>query len=81
MLAAIEDSKRNPSIQFAYEYTSAEDNPERNINRVVSNTKSSPKSTSIHTGDARRRHLEPGPQQICPKEEEKGIQGLFLANT
>lgn len=52
MLAAIEEFKRNPSIQFAYEYRSAEDNPERNINRVVSNTKPSPKSTSIHTGDA-----------------------------
>lgn len=72
MLAAIEEFKRNPSIQFAYEYRSAEDNPERNINRVVSNTKPSPKSTSIHTGDARRVGTSnPGRSKSAQKKKKK----------
>ena len=74
MLAAIEEFKRNPSIQFAYEYRSAEDNPERNINRVVSNTKPSPKSTSIHTGDARRVGTSnPGRSKSAQKKKKKAF--------
>mgnify|MGYP005924095479 FL=1 len=79
MLAAIEEFKRNPSIQFAYEYRSAEDNPERNINRVVSNTKSSPKSTSIHTGDARRVGTSnPGRSKSAQKKKKKASKGFSL---
>ena len=65
MLDAIEAFKRNPSARFAYEYRNAEDNPERNINRVVNSTKPAAKSaagtkaaaksgSNIRTGDARR---------------------------
>ena len=79
MLAAIEEFKRNPSIQFAYEYRSAEDNPERNINRVVSNTKPNPKSTSIHTGDARRVGTSnPGRSKSAQKKKKKASKGFSL---
>ena len=78
MLAAIEEFKRNPSIQFAYEYRSAEDNPERNINRVVSNTKSSPKSTSIHTGDARRVGTSNPGRSKSAKKKKKASKGFSL---
>ena len=79
MLAAIEEFKRNPSIQFAYEYRSAEDNPERNINRVVSNTKPSPKSTSIHTGDARRVGTSnPGRSKSAQKKKKMASKGFSL---
>ena len=78
MLAAIEEFKRNPSIQFAYEYRSAEDNPERNINRVVSNTKSSPKSTSIHTGDARRVGISNPGRSKSAKKKKKASKGFSL---
>ena len=79
MLAAIEEFKRNPSIQFAYEYRSAEDNPERNINRVVSNTKPSQKSTSIHTGDARRVGTSnPGRSKSAQKKKKKASKGFPL---
>ena len=78
MLAAIEEFKRNPSIQFAYEYRSAEDNPERNINRVVSNTKSSPKSTSIHTGDARRVGTSNPGRGKSAKKKKKASKGFSL---
>lgn len=78
MLAAIEEFKRNPSIQFAYEYRSAEDNPERNINRVVSNTKSSPKSTSIHTGDARRVGTSNPGRSKSAKKKKKASRGFSL---
>ena len=79
MLAAIEEFKHNPSIQFAYEYRSAEDNPERNINRVVSNTKPSPKSTSIHTGDARRVGTSnPGRSKSAQKKKKKASKGFSL---
>ena len=79
MLASIEEFKRNPSIQFAYEYRSAEDNPERNINRVVSNTKPSPKSTSIHTGDARRVGTSnPGRSKSAQKKKKKASKGFSL---
>ena len=78
MLAAIEEFKRNPSIQFAYEYRSAEDNPERNINRVVSNTKSSPKSTSIHTGDARRVGTSNPGRSKSAKKKKKTSKGFSL---
>ena len=78
MLAAIEEFKRNPSIQFAYEYRSAEDNPERNINRVVSNTKSSPKSTSIHTGDARRVGTSNPGRSKSAKKKKNASKGFSL---
>ena len=78
MLAAIEEFKRNPSIQFAYEYRSAEDNPERNINRVVSNTKSSQKSTSIHTGDARRVGTSNPGRSKSVKKKKKASKGFSL---
>ena len=81
MLAAIEEFKRNPSIQFAYEYRSAEDNPERNINRVVSNTKPSPKSTSIHTGDARRVGTSnPGRSKSAQKKKKKASKAFPAAD-
>ncbi len=78
MLAAIEEFKRNPSIQFAYEYRSAEDNPERNINRVVSNTKPSPKSTSIHTGDARRVSTSNPGRSKSAQKKKKASKGFSL---
>ena len=78
MLAAIEEFKRNPSIQFAYEYRSAEDNPERNINRVVSNTKPSSKSTSIHTGDARRVGTSNPGRSKSAKKKKKASKGFSL---
>ena len=78
MLAAIEEFKRNPSIQFAYEYRSAEDNPERNINRVVSNTKPGPKSTSIHTGDARRVGTSNPGRSKSAKKKKKASKGFSL---
>ena len=78
MLAAIEEFKRNPSIQFAYEYRSAEDNPERNINRVVSNTKPSQKSTSIHTGDARRVGTSNPGRSKSAQKKKKASKGFSL---
>ncbi len=54
MLEAIEEFKRNPSARFEYEYRNAQDNPEKNINRVVNNTKPGAKSSNIRTGEARR---------------------------
>ena len=78
MLAAIEEFKRNPSIRFEYEYRNAEDNPERNINRVVSNTKSSPKSTSIHTGDARRVGTSNPGRSKSAKKKKKASKGFSL---
>ena len=54
MLEAIEEFKRNPSIRFEYEYRNMQDNPQKNINRVVNNAKPGPKSGSIRTGGARR---------------------------
>lgn len=78
MLAAIEEFKRNPSIQFAYEYHSAEDNPERNINRVVSNTKPSQKSTSIHTGDARRVGTSNPGRSKSAQKKKKASKGFSL---
>lgn len=78
MLAAIEEFKRNPSIQFAYEYRSAEDNPERNINRVVSNTKPNPKSTSIHTGDARRVGTSNPGRSKSAQKKKKASKGFSL---
>lgn len=78
MLAAIEEFKRNPSIQFAYEYRSAEDNPERNINRVVSNTKPSPKSTSIHTGDARRVGTSNPGRSKSAQKKKRASKGFSL---
>lgn len=49
MLDAIEAFKRNPSARFEYEYRNMQDNPEKNINRVVSNAKG-----AVRTGEARR---------------------------
>ena len=54
MLEAIEEFKRNPSIRFEYEYRNMQDNPQKNINRVVNNAKPGPKSGSVRTGGARR---------------------------
>lgn len=54
MLEAIEAFKRNPSARFAYEYRNTQDNPEKNINRVVNNVKSHNKAGNIRTGEARR---------------------------
>lgn len=54
MLEAIEEFKRNPSARFEYEYRNTQDNPEKNINRVVNNTKPGAKSSNIRTGEARR---------------------------
>ncbi len=65
MLEAIEAFKRNPSARFAYEYRNAQDNPERNITRMVNSTKPVAKSavgaktavksgSNIRTGEARR---------------------------
>lgn len=54
MLEAIEEFKRNPSARFEYEYRNTQDNPEKNINRVVNNTKTGAKSSNIRTGEARR---------------------------
>ena len=54
MLEAIEEFKRNPSIRFEYEYRNMQDNPQKNINRVVNNAKPGPQSGSIRTGVARR---------------------------
>ena len=49
MLDAIEAFKRNPSARFEYEYRNMQDNPEKNINRVVSGAKG-----GVRTGEARR---------------------------
>lgn len=54
MLNAIEEFKRNPSARFEYEYRNTQDNPQKNINRVMSNTKTAAKGSNIRTGDARR---------------------------
>lgn len=54
MLEAIEEFKRNPSIRFEYEYRNMQDNPQKNINRVVNSAKSGAKGSNIRTGGARR---------------------------
>lgn len=54
MLGAIEEFKKNPSIRFEYEYRSMKDNPEKNINRVVTGAKGGGKTAAIRTSDARR---------------------------
>ena len=66
--------------QSAQEMLAAtEDNPERNINRVVSNTKPSQKSTSIHTGDARRVGTSnPGRSKSAQKKKKKASKGFSL---
>ena len=54
MLEAIEEFKHNPSIRFEYEYRNMQDNPQKNINRVVNNAKPGAKGSNIRTGGARR---------------------------
>lgn len=54
MLNAIEEFKRNPSARFEYEYRNTQDNPQKNINRVMNNTKTVANGSNIRTGDARR---------------------------
>ena len=75
MLEAIEAFKRNPSVRFEYEYRNTQDNPERNINRVVNSTKPaakrrleprqrlSPAATSAPETPARVGTAEPRPRQ------------------
>lgn len=78
MLAAIEEFKRNPSIQFAYEYRSAEDNPERNINRVVNSAKPGAKAANIRTGDARRVGTANPGRSKSGKKKKKASKGFSL---
>lgn len=51
MLDAIETFKKNPSIHFEYEYRNMQDNPEKQISRVVNNAKP---GSNLRTGSARR---------------------------
>ena len=79
MLEAIENFKRNPSIQFEYEYRNAEDNPERNINRVVNNSKPAAKAAGIRTEDARRVGTSnPGRSKSGKKKKKKASKGFSL---
>ena len=79
MLDAIEEFKRNPSIRFEYEYRASEDNPERNINRVVNSSKPGAKSASIRTGDARRVGTSnPGRSNSGKKKKKKAAKGFSL---
>ena len=78
MLDAIEAFKRNPSIRFEYEYRSAEDNPERNINRVVNNSKPSAKASNIRTGDARRVGTSNPGRSKSGKKKKKAAKGFSL---
>ena len=79
MLAAIEEFKRNPSIRFEYEYRNAQDNPERNINRVVNSSKPGAKASNIRTGDARRVGTSnPGRSKSGKKKAKKQSKGFSL---
>ncbi len=79
MLDAIEEFKRNPSIRFEYEYRASEDNPERNINRVVNSSKPGAKSASIRTGDARRVGTSnPSRSSSGKKKKKKAAKGFSL---
>ena len=51
MLDAIEAFKKNPSIHFEYEYRNMQDNPEKQISRVVNSAKP---GSNVRTGSARR---------------------------
>ena len=51
MLDAIETFKKNPSIHFEYEYRNMQDNPEKQISRVVNSAKP---GSNLRTGSARR---------------------------
>ena len=51
MLDAIETFKKNPSIHFEYEYRNMQDNPEKQISRVVNSAKP---GSNVRTGSARR---------------------------
>ena len=51
MLDAIEAFKKNPSIHFEYEYRNMQDNPEKQISRVVNGAKT---GSNLRTGGARR---------------------------
>ena len=80
MLQAIEEFKRNPSIRFEYEYRNTGDNnPERNINRVVNSNKPGAKSSSIRTGDARRVGTSnPGRSKSSKRKAKKNAKGFSL---
>lgn len=88
MLEAIEAFKRNPSARFAYEYRNAQDNPERNINRVVNSTKPAAKSaagtkaaaksgSNIRTGEARRVGTQ-NPGRSKKNKKKKGQKPFSL---
>lgn len=78
MLDAIEEFKRNPSIRFEYEYRNAEDNPERNINRVVNSAKPGAKAANIRTGDARRVGTANPGRGKSGKKKKKASKGFSL---
>ena len=78
MLDAIEEFKRNPSIRFEYEYRNAEDNPERNINRVVNSAKPGAKAANIRTGDARRVGTANPGRSKSGKKKKKASRGFSL---
>ena len=78
MLDAIEEFKRNPSIRFEYEYRNAEDNPERNINRVVNSAKPGAKAANIRTGDARRVGTANPGRSKSGKKKKKASKGFSL---
>ena len=78
MLDAIEEFKRNPSIRFEYEYRNAEDNPERNINRVVNSAKPGAKAANIRTGDARRVGTANLGRSKSGKKKKKASKGFSL---
>ena len=72
MLDAIEEFKRNPSARFEYEYRNMQDNPQKNINRVVNSTKPGAKGSNIRTGDARRAGTNKPGRSKSSKKASKG---------
>lgn len=72
MLDAIEEFKRNPSARFEYEYRNMQDNPQKNINRVVNSTKPGAKGSNIRTGDARRAGTNNPGRSKSSKKASKG---------
>ena len=76
MLEAIEEFKRNPSARFEYEYRNTQDNPQKNINRVMNNTKTAAKGSNIRTGDARRAGTANPGRGKKPRKEAKPFSVL-----
>ena len=76
MLEAIEEFKRNPSARFEYEYRNTQDNPQKNINRVMNNTKTAAKGSNIRTGDARRAGTANPRRGKKPRKEAKPFSVL-----